>query len=366
MVWLVLLGVVFLAYSNGANDNFKPVATIYGSGTASYQTSLTWATVAQIAGSLLATVLAAGLIKTFSAKGLVPDAVATEPAFLAAAALGAMGTVLVATFIGMPISTTHALTGALVGASLVAVGTAVNLSVLGKSFFLPLLLSPVIAMAATMLLYPVARASRKGLGVTRESCVCVGASWVPVASLASRTAAAAPHLEVVTGTTQECVERYHGQVVGLSAQRSLDSLHFLSAGAIAFARGLNDTPKILALALSAMAVGAPFGVPLIGAAMALGGVLNARRVAETMAKKITPLSAGQGFVANLTSAVLIIGASRFGIPVSTTHVSTSAIFGIGILNRGARRKTIASILTAWVTTLPAGAAMGAVAYALLG
>jgi PiT family inorganic phosphate transporter len=145
----------------------------------------------------------------------------------------------------------------------------------------------------------------------------------------------------------------------------LDAAHLLSAGAIGFARGLNDTPKILALALAAKAVAAPVGVPLIGAAMALGGVLHARKVAETMAHKITALNAGQGFVANLTSAALIIGASRFGLPVSTTHVSASALFGIGLLNRTARRRTILGILTAWVTTLPVGAALGALSYAAL-
>src|SRR4051812_550114 len=160
MTWIVLAAGLFLAYSNGSNDNFKGVATIYGSGTASYRKSLAWATVTTLAGSLLTSVLAAGLIKTFSAKGLVPDAIATSPTFLAAAALGAALTVLAATLLGMPVSTTHALTGALIGAGLSS-GSSVNLGVLGKSFFLPLILSPVLAMAITLVLYPSARFARR-------------------------------------------------------------------------------------------------------------------------------------------------------------------------------------------------------------
>jgi PiT family inorganic phosphate transporter len=361
---LIVVSVVALAWWNGANDNFKGVATLYGSGAASYRTALGWATVAQIAGSSLATLLAAGLIKTFSAKGLVPDAVAADPGFLGAVAIGGMATVLIATMIGMPVSTTHALVGALMGAGLVAVGTNINAAALGSSFFLPLLVSPVISMAITTALYVLARTSRKALGVKRESCVCVGTTFVPVVSL-SRAAAGTPQLSASLGTSAACVDRYQGHLVGVSVQGALDSLHFLSAGAICFARALNDTPKILALCLSAKALGVSFGLPLFGAAMAAGGLLNARKVAETMSKKITPLNAGQGLVANVTTALLVIVASRAGMPVSTTHVSTSAMFGIGVVNRSADWRTIRNILGAWLTTLPTGALFGAVAYWVL-
>src|SRR5258706_16377050 len=101
---LIVLATVFLAYANGANDNFKGVATLYGSGTTSYRRALAWATVATLAGSLLALVLAAGLVKTFSAKGLVPDAIAASPIFLAATPLGAALTVLISTRARFPVS----------------------------------------------------------------------------------------------------------------------------------------------------------------------------------------------------------------------------------------------------------------------
>lgn len=171
--------VTLLAWSNGSNDNFKGVSTLYGSGSASYRTSLVLATVAQLVGSLLTLVLAAGLVKTFSAKGLVPDAVATSRVFLGSVALGAGLTVLLATFLGLPVSTTHGLTGALIGAGL-ATGAAVNCAVLGKAFVLPLLLSPILAVAITSALYPIARRARAGLGITRESCVCLEQEYIPL------------------------------------------------------------------------------------------------------------------------------------------------------------------------------------------
>jgi PiT family inorganic phosphate transporter len=363
MVWIILLAALILAFSNGANDNFKGVATLYGSGAASYRHALAWATMMQLLGSLLATVLAGGLVKTFSAKGLVPDSLATAPHFLSSVTIAATATVLLATFIGMPVSTTHALTGALVGAGLVAVGVrGVNFAMLGKSFFLPLLASPVLAMSTTMVVYPIARFAKRTFGIKRESCVCVGTEVVPLSSLSREAATAAAVLTVGVGSTKTCAERYEGRVVGVSAQRAIDTLHFASGAAICFARALNDTPKIVAVGMSANALGVTAGLPLATAAMAFGGVLYARRVAETIAKKITPLNAGQGFVANFITAAFVMGASRAGLPVSTTHVSTSAVFGIGVVNRTVHRKTISNILAAWVTTLPVGAFLGAVAY----
>ncbi|HEX6839547.1 MAG TPA: anion permease [Polyangia bacterium] len=361
MSWVVLAVVMFLAWSNGSNDNFKGVATIYGSGTASYRASLWWATITTVAGSMLTLALAAGLLDTFSAKGLVPDAVAASSTFLAAAALGAAVTVLAATVIGMPVSTTHALTGALIGAG-VSSGSGVHFGVLGKSFLLPLILSPVLAMALTTGLYPLARALRARLGIERQSCVCIGEELAPVAMAADGSGAVDGRVRLAVSAGASCVDRYPGAVVGVSAQCALDTMHFVSAGAVCFARGLNDTPKIVAILLAAKAVGAPIGLGGVAVAMALGGLLGARKVADTMSKKIVTLNAGQGFVANVTTAALVIAASRFGLPVSTTHVATGGLFGIGAINGTAKGKTIVSILIAWLTTLPMGAAVAALAY----
>ncbi len=85
-----------------------------------------------------------------------------------------------------------------------------------------------------------------------------------------------------------------------------------------------------------------------------------------MSRKITPMNHGQGFVANLVTSVIVIGASRFGMPVSTTHVSCGALFGIGTVTRQARVRTIATILSAWITTLPMAALLGAIGFHVLG
>src|SRR6266404_70639 len=174
MFIFLFLAVVFLAYSNGANDNFKGVASLFGSRTCSYRTAISWATLTTGAGSIAAIFLAQSLLKKFSGKGLVPDALTTQPAFLLAVALGAGATVILATLLGFPISTTHGLTGALVGAGIMTGISQVNFSALGKNFVMPLLLSPVIAVIAGATIYSILRALRLWFGVGKEMCVCVG------------------------------------------------------------------------------------------------------------------------------------------------------------------------------------------------
>jgi PiT family inorganic phosphate transporter len=77
------------------------------------------------------------------------------------------------------------------------------------------------------------------------------------------------------------------------------------------------------------------------------------------------MNPGQGFTANLVTALLVTMASRFGLPVSTTHVSVGALFGIGVVNGTARWRMILTILLAWITTLPLGAALAGATYLLL-
>ena len=363
MSTLILLAVLLLAYSNGANDNFKGVATLFGSGTTNYRRALAWATLTTLAGSLLALLLAHGLVDTFKGKGLVPDAVTHEPAFLLAVSLGAGVTVLFATLTGLPVSTTHALIGGLIGAGLLATSGDARFSALLSSFLLPLFVSPALAMLLTVVVYPAFRAGRRRLGVTRQSCVCVGEVYEPVCAQADGSLAFVRTGVVVgTGEISECVERYSGRMLGLEASAVVDAVHYASAGAVGFARGLNDTPKIVALLLAAEVVAPNLGLALVAGVMALGGLLNARRVAETMSRKITRMNPGEGFTANLVTSLLVVLASRFGLPVSTTHVSVGALFGIGTVSGTAERDVILGILLAWVTTLPMGVLFAAAVY----
>ena len=368
MTILLLIAVAFLAYSNGANDNFKGVASLFGSRTTTYRTAITWATIATFAGSVCSIFLAQTLLKKFSGKGLVPDALVGSEHFLLAVALGAGITVILATRFGFPISTTHGLTGAIVGSGLAAVGGQVAFGVLGKTFFLPLLLSPVAAVLLGAALYLTFRFMRLRLGITKESCVCVGTEQrvVPIPQPASVLAVQrADSLAVTVGSEAQCSERYAGAYLGVNCQQTMDAAHFLSSGVVSFARGLNDTPKMAALLLVVQAFDIRWGLVLVAVAIALGGVLNARRVAETMSHKITAMNHGQGFSANLATGVLVILASTFGLPVSTTHVSVGALFGIGVTTRQADYRVVSGILLSWLLTLPCAAVISGAAYWLL-
>lgn len=364
MVYLVLLflATLFLAYSNGANDNFKGVATLFGSQTTNYKTAIAWATITTFAGSLCSVFLASALVKSFSGRGLVPDAIANATDFHLAVASATGLTVILATILGFPISTTHGLTGALVGAGLLAIGTQVNFAALQKSFLLPLLLSPMIAILLGIGVYGILHYARKQLGVGKESCICVGET-VAVAPVGTPVLMQSSVVSI--DTVENCQQRYTGAFAGVSSQRLVDAGHFLSAGIVGFARGLNDTPKIVPLLLTIQAISLQGSSLAIALAMALGGLLNARRVAETMSKKITEMNSGQGFSANLVTGILVIVASRFGLPVSTTHVSVGSIFGVGVISRKANAKVFSQILLSWILTLPIAACLGGLFYWIL-
>ncbi len=362
----LFLATCFLAYSNGANDNFKGVASLFGSRTCNYRAAISWATTMTFAGSITSIFLAQMLLKKFSAKGIVPDHFAGSEYFVLAVALGAGITVIVATLTGFPVSTTHALTGAIIGCGFVAVGLGMNFSSLGKGFVLPLLLSPVLAMAVAGLLYVIFHGTRVALGLKKEWCVCIGdgerviAVPQPDSLLAPRAVSLPAYLTV--DEIENCRERYGGNFLGFTSQQVVDAAHFLSAGTVSFARGLNDTPKIVALLLLWKTLDIRWGFAAVGMTMAVGGLLNARKVADTMSKKITAMNHGQGFTANLTTAILVVLASFFGLPVSTTHVSVGSLFGIGLTTGKANYPMVSAIVFSWLVTLPCAAILGGGSY----
>jgi PiT family inorganic phosphate transporter len=311
---ILFLAVCCVAFTNGANANFKGVASLYGSGTTSLRNALYWGTATTFAGSIAAAFLAEGMLDKFSGKGIVPDSLLKSPDFLTAVAIGAALTSFLATRFGFPVSTTHALVGALVGAGLAGSGAEVKFGALGKSFLYPLFFSPAVA------------------------CVLGGLAY-----LILRVLRLAPDHRT----------------------RTLDVLHYLSAGAASFARGLNDTPKIVALVLAVPGIGTDWGFGIVAVTIALGGLLDADRVAETLGKKVTAMNPGQGFAASLVTAGLVTTASFHSLPVSTTHVSVGSLLGIGLVTRQAHGRKVGEILLAWVSTVPCGAILGALAYAIL-
>jgi PiT family inorganic phosphate transporter len=353
-----------LAYANGSNDISKGIATLVGSGISSFQGAVLWGTVWTVAGGLLAALASQGLVATFSGKGFL-DHPMEGSAFLASIVVGAGAWVLFASRTGLPVSTTHAIAGALAGAGIVAQGVSIlHWAAFARKIALPLALSPVISIGLIYAVFPLlARSIRR----IETYCVCLERRVViwtiaPAGALALDTVST----EMVVASQGECA------VSPAVAARvsAVDALHWLSSALTSLTRGLNDTPKIVALGMAASVAlgiaGAPF-YALIAAAMGTGSLIAGFRVTETLAKKVTPMTPGEGFAANLVTTALVGFASIFALPVSTTHVSSSAIVGIG-LHRGVasvRWGTVREMLLAWVVTLPAAALVAGVAFFLL-
>lgn len=365
---LIFLSVMFLAYSNGANDNFKGVATLFGSGVTNYKVSIWLAAITTFLGSIASIYLSLTLIKNFSANGLIPDNIAASPEFLLSVAAGAGLTVILASVAGFPISTTHSLTGALIGAGFMAVRLKIQVNILLNSFFIPLLFSPLIAIFAAGSLYAAFHYLRVYTKIKKDWCICAGETecMAPLLQPNSELAAIGiKTLDASVDSLENCKERYKGKVVGIEIQKLADLAHIFSAASVSFARGLNDTPKIAALLITVSAFDIKYGIGAVALFMAIGGLINAYKVAQTMSRRITPLNTGQGLTANLTTAILVLFASKLGMPVSTTHVAVGSIFGIGIINGSANNKMISSILYAWILTLPVSAILSGIFYLIL-
>src|SRR2546425_3609622 len=238
----------FMAYGNGSNDVSKGIATLVGSGTTSYRRALAWGTFCTGLGALAGARLAGSMVQTFGNGVFVSG---TTPTFAAAIAIlfGASICVLLATRTGLPVSTTHAIVGSLAGVSLVAYGPqAVSWGTLMQKIALPLVASPLVALAIVSVLI---RASRRSVA----DCACVTIEPVPAAAALARgeghpvLTSALPQVRLTVATSAECADSVP-EALGLR----LEYLHWLTSAATNFARALNDAPKIVALLLVASSV----------------------------------------------------------------------------------------------------------------
>ncbi|GAB4324768.1 MAG: inorganic phosphate transporter [Candidatus Sumerlaeia bacterium] len=361
----LILVAALVAYANGANDNFKGVATLYGSAMTNFKAALWWANTTTLLGALTAVSFGHRLAWVFGGSGLLPDDIVRFVPFLVPVGFAAAATVLFATRLGLPISTTHALMGSLTGAGILAAPGLFNFSTLATKFLMPLLISPFVAFLVTLVVYPVLSSLRQRLGITRESCGCIGMTACEPETMNGVAAMTTEVPAVKIATLQECKQEYAGSVVGVSAQKLLNMLHFGSAGAVGFARGLNDAPKIAGLAMAGAALPMHQAVLLAAAAMLVGGIMGTRRVAETMSHRITTMNDGQAFTANAVTALLVLLGSLASLPFSTTHVSCGALFGLGAVTAGAHKKMIAGVIASWVTTLPLAASLSALFFMLM-
>jgi PiT family inorganic phosphate transporter len=132
----------------------------------------------------------------------------------------------------------------------------------------------------------------------------------------------------------------------------LDSLHVCSGATVSFARGLNDAPKIFSILLLSTSLSPIYGIIGILVFMIIWWVFLSKWIAKTMSKEITTMTHKQWFIGNFVTAIIVLFASKIWLPVSTTHMSVSSMFGIGIISSGARIKKIIEIILSWVLTLP--------------
>ena len=347
-----------LAFANGSNDVSKGIATLVGSGVSNFRAAVIWGTLWTVAGGLLAAFASQGLVATFSGKGFLDHAV-EGPAFLAAVATGAALWVLLASRTGLPVSTTHAIVGALAGAGIVEEGAALlHWGVFSRKVALPLALSPALSIAMIYAIFPLLR---RAVSRVDTFCLCIERNAVVLegGALAMSDIAATP----VVGRQEVCA----GSPAVAARISAVDGLHWFSAAFTSFARGLNDAPKIVALGVVGAATfgleGAAF-YAVVALGMGAGSLVAGFRVTETLARRVTPMSPTEGFAANAVTTLLVGLASWASLPVSTTHVSSGAIIGIG-LHRGARSVewlTVRDMVLAWLVTLPVAALAGAAAF----
>ena len=366
IIAVALIGAV-LAYTNGANDVSKGIATLAGSGVSDYKRAIVWGAIWTTFGSIAAFGFSRALVSTFGKELLGPGVTPTLSAAIATL-VGAGLWVGLATRLEFPVSTTHAIVGSIAGVMSVAYGSVgINWHVLAGKVALPLLLSPI----AALLLSSSALKFWDRISTSGADCLCVEV-------VNQHLSLAATTIEV--GTTASV------PLVGLAAccaddaatpssrvlSVTFDRMHWLTSATSSFARGLNDTPKMVALVIAAATLSGFSSQPsffpylLIALGILAGSLYAGFRVTTVLAERVTPMDHREGFVANLVTSLLVGPGAVFGLPMSITHVASGAIIGIGVRKGGTVDwERVSEMALAWVVTLPASALLGVLSYVLL-
>lgn len=345
MLSIGILGlIVVVAAANGANDVSKAVATLVGSGTAPYRTALAWGALTTFAGAVVSAFFADRLLRLFTA-GIV----STPPTalFTLAVLVGTAGWLIPATLARLPVSTTHALIGSLLGAGLIHAPDSVLWSTIGIRLAAPLALSVLASWVISALLTRLAPS-----GWARQHCICVTVRELDAGAGRFQQIAA------VAGTTAECRSMPPLFALNLSA------LHWVSSGAVGFARALNDTPKLVAVGAIAAGDTPNLVILAVSVAMFAGSLIGGYRVTRVLSEGIVRMDHREGFLANVVTAILVGVGANMGLPMSTTHVAAGAITGIaGTDAKRLALKTVRGLAVAWlITPLMAGTIAASVAW----
>jgi PiT family inorganic phosphate transporter len=322
---VTLLTVLGLAlafdYINGFHDTANAIATSVSTRALKPQYAIVMSAIANFAGAFTGTAVANTV-----GNGLISSQVESQTV-VAAALVGAIVWNLVTWWLGIPSSSSHALIGGLLGAAAAAAGTgAWNVDGIVGKVLIPLVSSPVAGFVI-------------GLGL----------------------------MVVIFNVFR----RARPRVMNDNFRR----LQVVSAAFMAFSHGSNDAQKtmgVMTLALVTAGVLPEFKVPLpvivaAASAISLGTAAGGWRIIRTMGTRVVKLDPVHGFAAETTAASVIVVASHFGMPVSTTHVISSAILGVGSSDRfnSVRWSVARGIGIAWVLTIPAAALVSALSFLVL-
>jgi PiT family inorganic phosphate transporter len=318
---VVVVAMVF-AYTNGFHDAANAIATSVSTRALGMRSALALAAAGNLAGSFLG----AKVAKTIGAGIVDLQAGRTGLVVLAAGLLGAIGWNLLTWRFGLPSSSSHALIGGLVGATLPTAGV-VLWDGIGEQVLLPMIVSPVV-------------------GFVLGFAVMVAILWI--------FRHKAPH----------------------RLNRGFRIAQTCSAAAMALGHGMQDAAKVMGVVVLALVIGGyqrDWDIPLwvylsTSAVLAAGTYTGGRRIIATLGRKVIHLGPPEGFAAEVTaSSVLYVAAIGLGAPISTTHTITAAIMGVGTTRRlsAVRWGTATDIVAGWVFTLPAAGVTGLALYYVL-
>lgn len=320
-VVLVVVTALIFDFINGLHDAANAIATVVSTGVLPMRTAVLMAASLNFVGAFTGTNVASTI-----GKGLITPEIITQTVVLSAL-IGAIVWNLITWYYGIPSSSSHALVGGLIGSALVKAGPgAIQFAGVSKTVK-SLILSPIVGFALAL------------MGMIIVFWVCR------------------------KGRPSRLAKRFR-------------RLQIFSAGFMALSHGSNDAQKTMGIiTMSLVSYGAlspehgefhvPFWVVFLCAlAMGLGTSAGGVRIIKTMGTKIIDLKPMHGFVAETSAAATIFSASHFGLPVSTTHVISGCIMGVGVSNSlsAVRWGVTTRILWAWVLTIPASAIVAALVH----
>lgn len=317
MFTVIILALLF-DFINGFHDSANAIATAVSTRALTPNTAVMMAAMLDFAGAMVST----GVAKTIGGD-IVSDTQIVDEKVIIAALFGAIVWNILTWWFAMPSSSSHALVGGMIGAVLVSVGSiGLNFNGIGK-IVVALIASPVVAWFLGIIIMNI-------------------------------------------------LFRLFGSMSPHAVNSKFRKMQILSAAAMAFSHGSNDAQKsmgIITLALFSGGFISEFEVPtyvkiLCATAMAVGVAMGGQRIIKTIGGKIFKLEPISGFAADLNSSITVFSATLLHLPVSTTHVVSGSIMGVGTAKRvnAVHWGVAQQMVTAWVMTIPCTAVMGALAY----